>query len=63
VRKRVSHGRRYRGGALAGLVDQFFAARRSRKGSPHTVKTYRNNLAAVCGYLAAIHGTDVAAVR
>lgn len=44
---------------LADLIDQFFAARRSRKDSPHTVKTYRGHLAIVCGHLAAVHGTSV----
>lgn len=48
--------------ALGGLVDQFFAARRSRKDSPNTVKAYRNHLAMVCGHLAAVHGTAVAAL-
>ncbi len=44
---------------LAGLVDQFFAARRSRKDSPNTIKAYRNHLTMVCGHLAAIHGARV----
>jgi site-specific recombinase XerD len=44
------------------LIDQFFAARRSLKDSPHTTAAYRRDLAAITAALAAGAGADPASI-
>jgi site-specific recombinase XerD len=50
------------GRSVVALIDQFFAARRSLKDSPHTTAAYRRDLTAITVALAAAAGVDPAAV-
>ncbi|MDQ2737210.1 MAG: site-specific integrase, partial [Actinomycetota bacterium] len=48
---------------VAAAIEQFFAARRSLKDSPHTTAAYRRDLASIVAIIAETVGTDVAEVN
>ena len=48
--------------SVVALIDEFFAARRPLKDSPHTTEAYRRDLLAITSTLAALAATDVADV-